>query len=167
MLFLESPRRSAIAYPADEIRTQSDLPFGSIASMTTCSVLRCPETPTSVFKLMPGSNLEVPVCARHKVGLESGANWMVHGGIGSQPENGAQDSTGISLLMGADLPDYNRLVGFGVSRTIGHELGFAVELNIEAADGQQRVSFWTTEDVGRRLGSYLANPSEPPAPRGL
>lgn len=43
--------------------------------------------------------------------------------------------------MGADLPDYNRLIGFGVSRTMGDELGFRVELNIEAGDGQQRVSF--------------------------
>lgn len=48
--------------------------------MTTCSVLRCPETPTSVFKLMPGSNLEVPVCTGHKAVLEGGAHWMVHGG---------------------------------------------------------------------------------------
>lgn len=61
-------------------------PFGSIASMTTCSVLRCPETPTSVFKLMPGSNLEVPVCTGHKESLEGGAHWMVHGGTGLPPE---------------------------------------------------------------------------------
>jgi hypothetical protein len=132
--------------------------------MTTCSVLRCPETPTSVFKLMPGSNLEVPVCAGHKAVLEGGAHWMVHGGTGLPPENGVRESTGISLLTGADRPDRNRLIGFGVSPTIGDELGFAVELNIEAADGQQRVSFWMTEDVGRRLGAFLASPSKPPAP---
>lgn len=132
--------------------------------MTTCSVLRCPETPTSFFKLMPGSNLEVPVCTGHKAVLEGGAHWMVHGGTALPPENGAQESTGISLLMGADLPDRNRLIGFGVSPTIGDELGFAVELNIDAADGQQRVSFWMAEDAGRRLGAFLASPSEPPSP---
>lgn len=132
--------------------------------MTTCSVLRCPETPTSVFKLIPGSNLKVPVCTGHKEVLEGGAHWMVHGGTGLPAENGAQESAGISLLMGADLPDRNRLIGFGVSPTIGDELGFAVDLNIDAADGQQRVSFWMTEDVGKRLGAFLASPSEPPAP---
>lgn len=141
--------------------------LGSIASMTTCSVLRCPETPTGVFKLMPGSILEVPVCAEHKAGLESGAHWMVHGGTGLAPENAPEGSAEISLLMGADLPDHNRLIGFGVSRTIGDELGFAVELDVAATDGQQRVSFWTTEDVGRRLGSFLADPSKPPGPPGL
>lgn len=113
---------------------------------------------------MPGSNLEVPVCTGHKADLEGGAHWMVHGGTGLPPEDGAQESTGISLLMGADLPDRNRLTGFGVSPTIGDELGFAVKLNIDAADGQQRVSFWMTEDVGRRLGAFLASTSEPPAP---
>jgi hypothetical protein len=140
--------------------------FDNIASMTTCSVLRCPETPTGVFKLMPGSNLEVPVCAGHKAGLESGAHWMVHGGTGLPPENAPEGPAEISLLMGADIPDHNRLTGFGVSRTMGDELGFAVELDIDAADGQQRVSFWTTEDVGRRLGSFLTHPSKPPAPPG-
>lgn len=89
---------------------------------------------------------------------------MVHGGTGLPAETGAQESAGISLLMGADLQERNRLVGFGVSPTIGDQLGFAVELNIDAADGQQRVSFWMTEDVGRRLGAFLANPSGPPAP---
>ena len=139
----------------------------SIASMTTCSVLRCPETPTGFFRLMPDSNLEVPVCVGHKTALESGARWMVHGGTGLPPEGGTEGSTGISILMGGDLPEHNRLIGFGVSRTIGDEPGFTVELDIDAADGQQRVSFWTTEDVGKRLGSFLANLSKPPASPGL
>jgi hypothetical protein len=130
--------------------------------MTTCSVLRCPETSTDVFKLMPDSNLEVPVCAGHKAILESGARWMVNGGTGSPPENGPEGSAGISILMGGDLPEQNRLMGFGVSRTIGDEPGFTVVLDIDAADGQRTVSFWTREDVGKRLGSFLAHPSEPP-----
>jgi hypothetical protein len=143
------------------------LPFARVASMTTCCVLRCPETPASIFKLMPDSRLEVPVCARHKAALESGAHWMVHWGTGLPPANGANESTGISLLMGADFPDYDRLIGFGVSPTIGGERGFAVELNIDAADGQQRVSFWATKDVGRRLGAFLANPTEPTCSAGI
>jgi hypothetical protein len=130
-------------------------------------VLRCPETPTVVFKLMPGSRLEVPVCAGHKAVLESGARWMVNGGIGSPSDEGPEAAAGISILMGGDLPDHNRLIGFGVSRTIGDEPGFAVELDIDAADGPRRVSFWTTEDVGRRLGAFLADPTKPPAPPGL
>ena len=135
--------------------------------MTTCSVLRCPETPTAVFKLMPGSNQEVPVCAGHKAVLESGARWMVHGGTPLPAENGAEVSEGISILMGGDLPDHNRLIGFGISRTIGDEPGFTVELDVDAAGGPQRVSFWTTEDVGRRLGAFLANQTKPPVPPGL
>lgn len=129
--------------------------------MTTCSVLRCPETPTGVFKLMPVSSLEVPVCAGHKELLESGARWMVHGGTGLPPEGGTEGYAGISILMGGDLPEHNRLMGFGVSRTIGDEPGLAVELDLDAADGQRQVSFWTAEDVGKRLGSFLANPSKP------
>ena len=70
------------------VRTQLTVPIGSIASMTTCSVLRCPETPTAVFKLMPGSNLEVRVCAGHKAVLKSGARWMVNGGTGSPSDEG-------------------------------------------------------------------------------
>ncbi len=135
--------------------------------MTTCSVLRCPETPTAVFKLMPGSNLEVRVCAGHKAVLESGARWMVNGGTGSPSDEGPEGSAGISIFMAGDLPDHNRLIGFGVSRTIGDEPGFSVEMDVDAADGPQRVSFWTTEDVGRRLGAFLANPTKPPAPPGL
>lgn len=134
--------------------------------MTTCSVLRCPETPAGVFKLTPGSNLDLPVCAGHKADLESGAHWMVHGGTGLS-RGGPEESEGISILMGADLPDYNRLISFGISRTIGDELGFAVELDIEAVGGQQRVSFWITEEAGTRLGAFLASASAPPAPPGL
>lgn len=115
---------------------------------------------------MPGSRVEVPVCAGHKTVLESGARWMVHGGTVLPPEEDSEGSAGISLLMGGDLPDHNRVSGFGVGPTIGDEVGFALELVIEAADGQQRVSFWMTEDVGRRLGNFLADPPKPPASPG-
>lgn len=67
--------------------------------MTTCSVLRCPETPTALFRLMPGSNLEAPVCAGHKAILESGARWMVNGGTGSPSNEGPKGSAGITILM--------------------------------------------------------------------
>ncbi|MFE4227877.1 hypothetical protein ACFRJ8_08330 [Arthrobacter sp. NPDC056886] len=132
--------------------------------MTTCAVLRCAGTPTVVFKLMPGSNLEVPVCAGHKAVLASGARWMVNGGTGSPSDEGSEGAAGISILMGEDLPDHNRLIGFGVSRTIGDEPGFTVELDVDAADGQQLLSFWTTEDIGKRLGAFFADPTNPPAP---
>lgn len=89
---------------------------------------------------------------------------MINGGSGSPSDEGPKWSAGISILMGRDLPDHNRLSGFGVSRTIGDEPGFTVVLDIDAADGPQRISFWTTEDVGTRLGAFLVNPSEPPAP---
>ena len=72
----------------------------------------------------------------------------------------------IRCCVGKPAP-HNRLIGFGVSRTIGDEPGFTVELEIDAADGQQRVSFWTTENVVKRLGAFLANPSKPPLPQGL
>ena len=124
--------------------------------MTTCSVLRCPKTSVDVFKLMSGSNLGVPVCGEHKAVLESGARWMVNGGIGLK--NKPMESAGISILIGTDLPEHNRLSGFGVSRTIGDELGFSVELDIESPEGPRRISFWTTEDIGNRLGSYLSKP---------
>jgi hypothetical protein len=54
-------------------------------------------------------------------------------------------------LLSREARPHNRLIGFGVSRTIGDEPGFTMELEIDAADGQQRVSFWTTENVGKRL----------------
>jgi hypothetical protein len=129
--------------------------------MTTCSVLRCLQTPTGVFSLMPHSDLAVPVCAGHQTALENGAGWMVHGGIGFPAESGTSESAGISILMGQELPEQHRLMGFGVGRTIGNEPGITVTLDIETADGQQQVSFWMAEDIGNRLGSFLANPPKP------
>ena len=100
--------------------------------------------------------MEVPVCGEHKAVLENGAQWMVNGGIGS--ENKSMGSAGISILLGADLPENNRLSGFAVSRTIGNEPGFTVELDIESPEGPRRVSFWTAEDVGNRLATKLSKP---------
>ena len=68
---------------------------------------------------------------REHGGLESGARWRVNGGIGSPSDEGPEAAAGISILTGGDLPDHNRLIGFGVSRTIGDEPGFAVELDID------------------------------------
>ena len=132
--------------------------------MTTCAVLRCPETPTDVFRLVPGSDVEVPICGRHKVALDSGARWMVHGATVSTLGNGHEGSEGVRILMSGDLPEYNRVFSFGVSRIIGDESGFALELDIDAGHGQQRFSFWLPEEAGKRLGSFLADPSKPPAP---
>lgn len=89
------------------------------------------------------------------------APWLNYeAGTGSPAENGAEGSAEFSIHMGGDLPDH-RLTGFGVSRTIGDEPGFTVELDVDAADGHRRVSFWTMEDVGRRLGVVLTNPAKP------
>jgi hypothetical protein len=49
---------------------------------------------------------------------------MVNGGTGPPTGEGPEGSAGISILMGGDLPDHNRLIGFGVSRSIGDEPGF-------------------------------------------
>jgi len=78
--------------------------------------------------------------------------------------NGHEGSEGMRILMGRDRPEYNRVFSFGVSRVIGDESGFAVELDIDAGNGQQRFSFWLPEEAGKRLGSFLADPSRPPAP---
>jgi hypothetical protein len=67
----------------------------------------------------------------------------------------------LRILMGQDLRD-EHLIGFGVSRTIGDEQGFAVELDIQTPQGRQQVSFWTTEDVGNRLGAFLTDPPATP-----
>lgn len=39
---------------------------------------------------------------------------------------------------------------------VGGEPGFAMKFDIEPADRQQRVSFWTTEDAGTRRGAFLS-----------
>jgi hypothetical protein len=120
----------------------------TITSMTTCSVMRCPEAPTGAFELIPGSRLKAPVCEPHLAALEQGASWMLHSGTGVEDPR---------IVMGEDLPD-NRLIGFGVSRTVGDVPGFSVEVNIETPEGQQQVSFWRSADIGKQLGSFLTNP---------
>lgn len=82
---------------------------------------------------------------------------MVHPSAGVPIHSGMPEPAEVRILMGQDLPT-ERLVGFGVGRTIGDEPGFTVTLEIDTAEGQQQVSFWMTEDVGNRLGSFLANP---------
>jgi hypothetical protein len=86
---------------------------------------------------------------------------MVHGGTGFPTESRTPESAEIIILMGQELPEQHRLMGFGVGRTIGNEPGMTVTLDIETADGQQQVSFWMAEDIGNRLGSFLANPPKP------
>ena len=133
----------------------------TITNMTACSVLRCPETPTAAFSLILGSRLEAPVCRGHLSALEHGARWMLHGGAGVQAESGTQQSGDLRILMGEDLP-HDHLMGFGVSQTIGDVPGFTVELDIETPEGRQQVSFWTTADIGNRLGSFLTSPLPKP-----
>jgi hypothetical protein len=70
------------------------------------------------------------------------------------------------IVWPGDLPEFNPVVRFGVSRIIGDEPGFAVGfgLDIDAGNGQQLFSFWLPEKAGKRLGSFLAAPSTPPVP---
>jgi hypothetical protein len=86
--------------------------------------------------------------------LESGARWMIDSGLGLPHESG-MPSVKLTLLMGQDLPE--QLMGFGGSRTIGDEPGIHVTLHV----GQQEISFWTSEDVGNRLSSFLASVATP------
>ncbi len=76
---------------------------------------------------------------------------MVHGGTVLPLKESSEGSAGIRLLVGGDLPDHNRVSGFGVGRTIGDEVGFALELVIEAADVQQGISFWVASVCRREI----------------
>lgn len=120
--------------------------------MTSCSVLRCPETPTGVFTPAPG--LTASVCAEHKAELENGARWMLDSGMGVLTK-GNTPAVAVTILMGRDLPP--QLVGFGGSRTIGDEPGFHLSLQI----GQEQASFWVSEDISKRLSSFLATQPQP------
>jgi len=128
--------------------------------MAICSVLRCPETATASFRLGQGLRWEAPVCEGHYAALKRGVRWMLHEGVGVQ-DTGGERPEDLRIVMGEDLPP-NQLVGFGVGQTIGDEPGFTISIDVETPEGRQQVSFWTTTDVGNRLGSFLVKP--PPAP---
>lgn len=68
-------------------------------------------------------------------------------------------SADITILMGQDFPSWPRLVSFGLSPTIGKEVGYSVELTIETPEGQQKVTFWMTGEEGRKFGSWLTKPA--------
>ncbi|MFF1831144.1 hypothetical protein [Paenarthrobacter sp. NPDC058040] len=85
---------------------------------------------------------------------------MLHEIVGVQ-DTGAERPDELRILMGEDLPP-NQLVGFGVGQAIGDQPGFTISIDIETPEGRQTVSFWTTTDIGNRLGTFLIEP--PPAP---
>ncbi|WP_197060704.1 hypothetical protein [Arthrobacter sp. L77] len=98
----------------------------------------------------------MPVCAAHKASLDDGAPWMANPGT---PMGALSDTTGsveVTILMGQDLTQEPRVMDLGLSPTIGSEVGFSVNLVIDAPDGEQQVTFWLTEDQGRLLGSWLS-----------
>ncbi len=124
--------------------------------MTGCSVLRCPETASSSFALAPYSNREVPVCPAHKTSLAEGTPWMANPGTTTGALTATAGSVEVTIFMGPDLPFEPRVREFGVSPTIGSEIGFSVNAGTEGLDGQQQeVTFWMTEEQGRLLGSWL------------
>lgn len=125
--------------------------FGNVASMITCSVLRCPKTSSGVFKLVPGSNMEPPVCADHLETLESGARWMLTPGDG-MPDDSGRPSLRLTLLMDADLPP--ELMAWDGDWSITDQPGMNVRLLV----GQQEVTFWASELAAKRLSSFLAAP---------
>ena len=61
----------------------------------------------------------------------------------------------VTILMGQDLPTEPLVQSLGLSPTIGSESGFFIDVGLEAAEGEQPISFWLTEDQGKRLGFWL------------
>lgn len=127
--------------------------------MSACSVLRCLKVASSSFALLPYSDREIPVCIDHKGSLDSGATWMMHPNTDLQTLSEKTGSADITILMGQDFPSWPRLVSFGLSPTIGKEVGYSVELTIETPEGQQKVTFWMTGEEGRKFGSWLTKPA--------
>lgn len=122
--------------------------------MTACSVLRCLKPASDSVALPPYADREVPVCAEHKASLDGGAPWRADPGHALVA---LRDPTvDLTIFMGQDIPLEPRLGGFGLSPTIGSETGFSLDLTIDAADGQQRISFWMTKEEGTLLASWIA-----------
>ncbi|RJT75661.1 hypothetical protein D6T63_17745 [Arthrobacter cheniae] len=57
--------------------------------------------------------------------------------------------------MGQDLPTEPLVQSLGLSPTIGSESGYSIKAGLEASEGEQSISFWLTEEQGKRLGSWL------------
>jgi len=127
------------------------LTFGNVGSMTTCSVLRCPEASSGVFQTVPNSNMEVPVCAGHLEKLENGARWMLTSGEGV-PDDSGRPSLRLTLLLDADLPP--ELMGWDGDWSITDQPGMNVRLFV----GDQEVTFWASELAAKKLSSFLAAP---------
>ncbi|WP_219815714.1 hypothetical protein [Arthrobacter sp. SX1312] len=58
--------------------------------------------------------------------------------------------------MEEDIPSPPRLMSFDLSRTVGNEIGIAVDLTIETSDGPQEVTFWMSQEDGQLIGMWLA-----------
>ena len=61
----------------------------------------------------------------------------------------------VTILMGQDLPTEPLVQSLGLSPTIGSESGFSINVGLETSEGEQSISFWLTEEQGKRLGSWL------------
>lgn len=125
-------------------------PFGTVGSMTTCSVLRCPQTPLGTFA--PRQGFEMAVCAKHNSELENGARWHLTAGQAAPGEDGKPDML-VTLLMDDDLPP--ELTGWDGDWSITDQPG----MNVRLVLGQQEVTFWASELAAKRLSSFLAAPA--------
>lgn len=131
------------------------LPRGTITLMNACSVLRCLEPATSSFTLAPYSGHGVPVCSGHKNQLDAGTRWMANSDTPVGALLGGTYAGPVTILMGQDLPTEPLVQSLGLTPTIGSESGYSLNVGLETSEGEQSISFWLTEEQGKRLGSWL------------
>ena len=93
----------------------------------TCSVLRCQNAGSHVMTVREEPpQVEVVVCERHHLLIDSGARWRVE----DQPRQEAVD-----VLMGNDLPPMVEMVTFGEDDP--SETFVSLSLSVRRGDGQE------------------------------
>jgi hypothetical protein len=112
----------------------------------TCSVLRCQNTGSHVMTVREEPpQVEVVVCERHHLLIDSGARWRVE----YQPR---QES--VTVLMGNDLPPLVEVVTFGEDDP--SETFVTLSLSVRRGDGQEDlVRFDVRKDDIRDQFGYL------------
>jgi hypothetical protein len=112
----------------------------------TCSVLRCQNTGSRVMTVrQEPPQVEVVVCERHHLLIDSGARWRVE----DQPR---QES--VTVLMGTDLPPLVEMVSFGEDDP--SETFVTLSLSVRRGDGQEdQVRYDVRKDAIRDQFGYL------------
>lgn len=112
----------------------------------TCSVLRCQNTGSHVMTVREEPpQVEVVVCERHHLLIDSGARWRVE----YQPR---QES--VTVLMGNDLPPLVEVVTFGEDDP--SETFVTLSLSVRRGDGQEDLArFDVRKDDIRDQFGYL------------